>query len=129
MEKIKQISNNELAMIRASDIPVLSEQELIRGDSGYRRGFTHGVQTVIDLLANRMERHTLDAAEQIQEIAMRYRFDRKTHLAFGDDIIREWKRSRTVKGRRSGGGGTAAGAAGKDDRTSPQGGAVQSLGA
>jgi hypothetical protein len=59
-------------------------------ETGYRVGFTHGVQTVIDLLGDRLDSRTLDAAGKIQEIAMKYRFGQEPHPLFADDLKAEF---------------------------------------
>jgi hypothetical protein len=63
-------------------------------ETGYRKGFTHGVQTVIDLLADRLDKRTQTGIDRIQEIAMRYRFGQESRPMFADDLKAEfWQRS------------------------------------
>jgi hypothetical protein len=78
--------------VLASQIRRLTEAELVTGGRGYRKGFTHGVQTVIDMLWKRMNRRMQEGVERILEIAMRMRFDRKVHAAFSDDLRTEFAR-------------------------------------
>jgi len=86
---VESKTGSRIDLVCMADIPSMTEAEQIKADGGYRRGFSHGVQTVADLLWERMNEPTRKGIERIQEIVLRLRFDGKVHSAFSDDLRRK----------------------------------------
>jgi hypothetical protein len=88
----KPNAKSGIKVVCMADIPPKTKAEQIKADGGYRRGFSHGVQTVANMLGDRMDAPTRKAIERISEIVLRMRFDGKPHPAFSDDVETEFFR-------------------------------------